>query len=147
MRAFDEWEPMPYRLAALIFFVVLGFIELVDFAGTVATLSDPMRLSDAAAFLGVSESAERIRLMFLLPVTAGIAALSLSIAGGALRQEPRRSRRILVTGLLLFYAVFQTLTAIVFDLRVVALAALFSFLLVVAWWFARQVDGPAIGPA
>jgi hypothetical protein len=141
---------MRYRIAALTFFAVLGLIELADFAGTVATLSDPMRLSDAAEFLGVSESAERIRLMFLLPVTAGIAALSLSIAGGAVQREPRRSRRILVTGLLLFYAVFQGFTAIVFDLRVVAFAALFAVLCVIAWWFVRQVDGQmtrAVGPA
>ena len=129
---------MKYRVGAIVFFLALAAVGLGDFAGQVSTLADPARLADAAEFLGVTEEGQRIRMTFLLPLTALIAALSLSIAIGAFQREYRQPRRLLVTGLLLFYAVFQTLTAIVFDVRAVAFAALFSALCLIAWWFSRQ---------
>lgn len=133
---------MRYRLGAIVFFMLVGVLELGDFAGNVSTLADEARLSDAAQFLGVSADGQRIRLTFLLPLTGLIAALSLSIALGAMLGEYRQSRRHLVTGLLLFYATFQMLTALVFEFRVVAVAALFSLLCIVAWWFAGVEPQP-----
>ncbi|MDH3499022.1 MAG: hypothetical protein OEM97_02775, partial [Acidimicrobiia bacterium] len=76
---------MRYRVGAIVFFVVLGTLELGDFAGNVSTLADSARLSEAAEFLGVSEDGQRIRLTFLVPLTGLISALSLSIAIGALQ--------------------------------------------------------------
>ena len=134
---------MQYRIATIIFFGALALLELGDFAGTVATLADEQRLFDAAEFLGISLDGQRIRLTFLLPVTALIAGLSVSVVAGAMLREHRRSRRLIIVGLLLFYAVFQALTAVVFEPAVAAFAALFAVLCLIAWWFVRQVPDPA----
>lgn len=133
---------MKYRIGALVFFAVLGLIELGDFAGNVSTLADDSRLAEAARFLGVTNEGQRIRLTLLLPLTALIAGLSLSVAVGAVLREYRQSRRLLVTGLLFFYAVFQGLTAIVFKPAVAAFALLFAALCLIALWFVRVVPDP-----
>ena len=39
---------MQYRAASVVFFVVVGLLELADFAGNVITLWDDVRLRDAA---------------------------------------------------------------------------------------------------
>lgn len=133
---------MRYRIAALVFFALLGVLELGDFAGNVTTLADESRLAEAARFLGVTEEGQRIRLTLLLPLTALIAALSLSVAAGAALREYRRSRRLLVVGLLFFYTVFQALTAIVFEPAVAAFALLFAALCLIAWWFVHVTPDP-----
>ena len=133
---------MQYRAASVVFFVVVGLLELSDFAGNVITLWDDVRLRDAAELLGITVEGQQIRLSLLLPLTALIGGLSLIVAVGALRNEYRQSERVLVTGLLFFYTVFQLLTAAVFEPAVGAFALLFAVLCILSWRLTRLPGAP-----
>lgn len=134
---------MKLRAAAAVFYGAVGVLGLGDFAGNVATLADASRMAEAADYLGIGTEAERIRLTFLLPLSGLIAFLALSVCLGALLQEYRWSRRILVTALLGLYAAFQLVTAIVNNLWVGAFALLFTVLALISYWFVRSTS-PAL---
>lgn len=138
---------MKYRAASVVFFALVGLLELADFAGNVITLWDEARLRDAAEYLGITVEGQQIRLSLLLPLTALVAGLSLSVAYGALRSEYRQSERLLVTGLLFFYMVFQALTATVFEPAVGAFALFFAVLCLLSWRLTRLPGEPEGEPA
>lgn len=133
-----------YRFLALLFFSMVGIIELADFAGQVSTMADTGRIMSNAASLGIEPEAARTRMTLLVPLAAVIAAVALSVAYGAVVGDSRRHGRILVAFLLAIYAGFQLVSGLLLAPSELLLAALFAVLAAGAYLFVRLAPEPSM---
>lgn len=119
------------------FFALVGVIELVDFAGQVATMADADRTTEAALTLGIGVQALKTRISLLVPLAAITAAVALNVAYGAVVGDSRIEGRILCSGLLLLHALAFAISGLMVDSREFAVGGLFLLLGLVAVLFVR----------